>query len=87
MAEVGLEVKPGEQVAWLTNEQAARYLGFVREDGTANMNAFHVWRHRANPRRYKLTGGGLRFRRTDLDACAEPVVAAPPLRLVSKGGR
>lgn len=71
-------------VKWMTSAQAAVHLGFVKSDGSPNLNAFLVWKHRAKPRAYRLRGS-LRFREVDLDACLEPEDVAAPLRLV--GGR
>jgi hypothetical protein len=59
-------MKPGATVAWMTAEQAAIYLGYQHPDGTASMNAFYTWKHRARPKAYRLRGR-LRFRQADLD--------------------
>lgn len=65
-------MKLGATVAWLTCQQAAVYLGYVRADGTPNMNAFYIWKRRAQPKAHRLRGAGLRFRQVDLDRCLEP---------------
>ena len=69
-----------QHVAWLSSEAAAIYLGFVDAEGTPTMNAFYIWKHRYQPRAYRL-GGRLRFRQVDLDRMVEAVpVRASSLR-------
>jgi hypothetical protein len=84
-------VKPGGNVAWLSAAAAAIHLGYVFERdvvkngvvehkaGDPNLNAFYVWKHRAQPKTHWLRGR-MRFRVVDLDACveAEPAPAARP---------
>lgn len=70
-------------VEWLTSEMAAIRLGYQHEDGTANLNAFHVYLHRHPIRSYRL-GRRLRFRAVDVDSAVEAMPEARPsgLRLV-----
>jgi hypothetical protein len=71
-------------VAWMTSAQAAVHLGYVHADGSPNLGAFAVWKHRAKPRAYRLRGR-LRFKQVDLDACVTNEQVTPKLRMV--GGR
>jgi hypothetical protein len=71
-------------VAWLTSAQAAVHLGYVHEDGSPNLGAFAVWKHRARPRAYRLRGR-LRFKQVDLDVHLQP--EAQPTRLRVVGGQ
>ena len=71
-------------VTWMTSGQAAIYLGYVHADGSPNLNAFAVWKHRAQPRAYRLRGR-LRFKQVDLDVHLQSEETTPRLRVV--GGR
>lgn len=52
---------------YLTAVEAALYLRYERADGSANMNAFYVARHRHQIKAHRR-GRKLLFRRVDLDA-------------------
>jgi hypothetical protein len=58
-------------VEYMRSEDAALYLGFTKEDGTANLSAFKRWMQRAKPKSYRIGKRSLRFRRVDLDRCIE----------------
>jgi len=60
-----------KEVAYLRSEDAAIYLGFTKEDGTANLPAFKRWMQRNDVKVYRIGKRSLRFRRVDLDRCVE----------------
>lgn len=60
-------------VEWLSSEDAARYLGFTKDDGTVNLLAFTRWRQRNPLKTYRLGKRLLRFKRVDLDRQIETV--------------
>jgi len=64
-------------VPWLSSEQAAIHIGYVKPDGTANLDAFYMFvsRERRKPKtrlRVHWLRGRMRFRQTELDALLEP---------------
>jgi hypothetical protein len=69
---------------YLTAPEAALYLRFEHADGSPNLNAFYIARHRHNIRGHRR-GWRLLFRRADLEAFLEDgarAVGRPALKVV-----
>jgi hypothetical protein len=56
---------------YLTASEAALYLRYELPDGTPNLNAFYVARHRHQIRARRRGGRTLLFKRADLEAFLE----------------
>lgn len=54
------------ETPFMDASEAAVYLRIVKKDGTPNLNALYVWKHKHKVKAFRR-GGRLLFRRVDLE--------------------